>query len=293
MSCVFLDKRPDSWIFPLMLPLQWEKTQTKEENVMQCQKLKTYMETGRVVFLPARAIKPNPAQPRKVFSEEQLQQLRDSISQHGILQPLSVRRIGSSYELIAGERRLRAAQMAGLTEIPCIVMTMNEQESSLAAMVENLQRQDLDFVEEARGLSLLMDKWSMSQEQLAKLLGMSQSAIANKLRLLRHSPAVLEAILQAGLTERHARALLRLGSDSQKFSVIATVQQLGMSVAKTESYIEKLLEEKQTQPKKPNITAFLHNLTQSLSKIQLSGIPAISERRETDSQIVLTITIPK
>ena len=260
---------------------------------MQCQKLKTYMETGRVVFLPARAIRPNPAQPRKVFSEEQLQQLRDSISQHGILQPLSVRRIGSSYELIAGERRLRAAQMAGLTEIPCIVMTMDEKESSLAAMVENLQRQDLDFVEEAKGLSLLMEKWGMSQEQLAKILGMSQSAIANKLRLLRHSPAVLDAILRAGLSERHARALLRIPTDSQKFAVIATVSQLGMSVAKTESYIDKLLEDKAAEPKKPNITAFLHNLTQSLSKIQLSGIPAISERKETDSQIVLTITIPK
>ena len=260
---------------------------------MQCQKLKTYMETGRVVFLPARAIKPNPAQPRKVFSEEQLQQLRDSISQHGILQPLSVRRIGSSYELIAGERRLRAAQMAGLTEIPCIVMTMNEQESSLAAMVENLQRQDLDFVEEARGLSLLMDKWSMSQEQLAKLLGMSQSAIANKLRLLRHSPAVLEAILQAGLTERHARALLRLGSDSQKFSVIATVQQLDMNVARTEQYIQSLLEEKVVREKRPNVGAFIQNLTNALSKIQLSGVPAVSERKETENEIVLTITFPK
>ena len=124
---------------------------------MQCQKLKTYMETGRVVFLPPRAIRANPAQPRKVFKEEALQDLRDSISQHGILQPLSVRRVGSSYELIAGERRLRAAQMAGLTEIPCIVMTMDEKESSMAAMVENLQRQDLDFVEEARGISTLME----------------------------------------------------------------------------------------------------------------------------------------
>ncbi len=260
---------------------------------MQCQKLKTYMETGRVIFLPARAIRTNPAQPRKVFKEEALQELRDSICEHGILQPLSVRRVGSSYELIAGERRLRAAQMAGLTEIPCIVMTMDEKESSMAAMVENLQRQDLDFVEEARGIALLMEKWSFSQEQVAKMLGLSQSAVANKLRILRHSPQVLEAILSAQLTERHARALLKLPLDSQKFSVIATVSQLGMSVAKTEQYIDKLLAEKQPEPRKPNITAFLHNLTQSLSKIQLSGIPAVSERRETDSQIVLTITIPK
>ena len=149
---------------------------------MQCQKLKTYMETGRVVFLPARSIRPNPSQPRKVFQPEALQELAESIRRHGILQPLSVRRTEGGYELIAGERRLRAAQMVGLNEIPCIVMNMDDRESSLAAMVENLQRQDLDFVEEARGLSLLMEKWSMSQEQLAKLLGLSQSAIANKLR---------------------------------------------------------------------------------------------------------------
>ena len=260
---------------------------------MQCQKLRTYMETGRVMFLPARSIRPNPAQPRCVFREDALEELADSIRQHGILQPLSVRRTAAGYELIAGERRLRAARMAGLGEIPCIVMNMDDQESGLAAMVENLQRQDLDFVEEAKGISRIMSAWSMSQEQAARMLGKSQSAIANKLRLLRHSPAVLDAILRAGLSERHARALLRLPTDSQKFAVIATVSQLGMSVAKTESYIEKLLQEKEAEPKKPNISAFLHNLTQSLSKIQLSGIPAISERKETDSQIVLTITIPK
>ena len=195
---------------------------------MQCQKLKTYMETGRVVFLPARAIRPNPAQPRKVFSEEQLQQLRDSISQHGILQPLSVRRIGSSYELIAGERRLRAAQMAGLTEIPCIVMTMDEKESSLAAMVENLQRQDLDFVEEAKGLSLLMEKWGMSQEQLAKILGMSQSAIANKLRLLRHSPGVLDAILRSGFVSRRMH---RSWSERIPWKILGLVASLALFLA--------------------------------------------------------------
>ena len=125
---------------------------------MQLQKLKTYMETGRVVFLPAKAIRPNPAQPRKIFREEALTELADSIRQHGVLQPLSVRRIGTAYELIAGERRLRAAQQAGLTEVPCIVMTMDEKESGMAAMIENLQRQDLDFVEEASGIANLMEK---------------------------------------------------------------------------------------------------------------------------------------
>ena len=260
---------------------------------MQCQKLKTYMETGRVMFLPARAIRPNPAQPRKIFREEALEELADSIRQHGILQPLSVRRVGATYELIAGERRLRAAQRAGLAEIPCIIMSMDEKESGMAAMVENLQRQDLDFIEEARGISNLMEQWCMSQEQVARILGKSQSAVANKLRLLRHSGPVLTAIREGGLTERHARALLKVPTEEEKLEVIAIVVQMGMSVARTESYIEQRLEGKQEKVVKPNVGAFLNNLSQSLARIQLCGIPAVSERRETEDKIVLTITIPK
>ena len=260
---------------------------------MQCQKLKTYMETGRVVFLPARSIRPNPAQPRKIFRQEALEELTESIRRHGILQPLSVRRVGPHYELIAGERRLRAAQGAGLTEIPCIVMNMDDKESGMAALVENLQRQDLDFIEEARGIAWLMDQWSLSQEQTAQLLGKSQSSIANKLRILRHSPQVLTMLRQAELTERHARALLKLSSEEQKLQAIGVITRLGMSVARTESYIDQLLEGQEKKPGKADVGAFLKNVNQTLARIQLSGIPAVSERRETDSQIVLTITIPK
>ncbi len=260
---------------------------------MQCQKLKTYMETGRVVFLPARAIHPNPSQPRKVFRQEALTELSDSIRQHGILQPLSVRRTEGGYELIAGERRLRAAQMAGLTDIPCIIMQMDDRESGMAAMVENLQRQDLDFVEEAMGISRLVTQFRMSQEQVARLLGKSQSAVANKLRILRHSQPVLLALREGELTERHGRALLKLGSEETKLAAIGEIVRQGMSVARTEKYIESLLAKQEEKPQKANVGAFLNSLTQSLQKIQSSGIPAISERRETDSQIVLTITIPK
>lgn len=260
---------------------------------MQCEKLKTYMETGRVIFLPARSIQPNPSQPRTVFREEALQELCESIRRHGILQPLSVRRVGANYELIAGERRLRAGIMAGLTEIPCIVMNMNDQESGMVALVENLQRQDLDFIEEARGISRLMDNWSMSQEQAARVLGKSQSAIANKLRLLRHSAPVLEALRQAELTERHARALLKLRSEEEKLQAIEYIARCGLSVARTEQYIDDLLRDRVQKPPRTDINSFLKNVTQTLSRIQKSGIPAISERRETDSQIVLTITIPK
>ena len=260
---------------------------------MQCQKLKTYMETGRVVFLPARSIRPNPAQPRRHFREEALEELADSIRQHGILQPLSVRRVGVSYELIAGERRLRAGQLAGLTEIPCIIMNMDDKESGAAALVENLQRQDLDFIEEARGIAYLMEHWSMRQEQVAQSLGKSQSCIANKLRLLKHSPQVLDAIRDAGLTERHARALLKLPGEAEKLRTVETIARMEMSVARAERYIDELLAAPKEKTPRVNVGAFLKNVNQSLAKIQLSGIPAVSERRETDSQIVLTITIPK
>ena len=260
---------------------------------MQCQKLKTYMETGRVVFLPIRSIRPNPAQPRRVFREEALKELSESILRHGILQPLSVRRVQGGYELICGERRLRAAQMAGLTDVPCILMQMDDRESGMTAMIENLQRQDLDFVEEAQGISRLMGQFGMSQEQTARLLGKSQSTIANKLRLLRHSEPVLEALRQAELTERHARALLKLPDEDTKLRAIAEISRQSMSVARTESYVESLLAQPREKEARANVAAFLNTLTQSLAKIQLSGIGAVSERRETDSQIVLTITIPK
>ena len=261
---------------------------------MQCARLKTYMETGRVVFLPARSIRPNPAQPRRSFDETALGELTESVRRHGLLQPLSVRRLGGGYELIAGERRLRAAQAAGLGEVPCIVMTMDDAESGLAALIENLQRQDLDFLEEAMGISRLIRTQNLSQEQAARMLGKSQSAIANKLRLLRHSPQVLNAIQTAGLSERHARALLRLQSEPAKIRAIATICELGMSVSRTEQYIDNLLSDQgQKQPNRVNLGGFLNNLTQSLARIQSAGIRAVSERRETEKEIVLTITIPK
>lgn len=260
---------------------------------MQCEKLKTYMETGRVVFLPARAIRPNPSQPRRIFQQEALDELASSILRHGILQPLSVRRVATGYELIAGERRLRAARQVGLSEIPCIVMTMDEKESGMAAMIENLHRRDLDFIEEAQGICRLMEKWSMSQEQAAKLLGKSQSALANKLRLLRHSPEVLNLIRDGGLTERHARALLRLTKEDEKLTLLGQIIGEHMSVAQTERLIEQHLAGKRKVPPAPNIHRFIHDLTQSLTRIQQNGIPAISERRETEDLIVLTITIPK
>lgn len=260
---------------------------------MQCQKLKTYMETGRVIFLPERAIRPNPAQPRTIFRQQPLDELTESIRRHGILQPLSVRKAGVGYELIAGERRLRAARQAGLTEIPCIIMNMDERESAMSAILENLQREDLDFVEQARGISTLMTRWQLSQEQAARALGKSQSAVANKLRLLRHSQPVLTAIREAELTERHARALLKLPTEEEKLRAVEVIAHQGMSVARTERYIEQLLTTRQVKQPQANVGTFLKNVSLTLARIQQSGIPAVSERKETEDRIVLTITIPK
>ena len=260
---------------------------------MQCQKLKTYIETGRVVFLPPKIIRANPTQPRQIFDQDALAELADSIRQHGILQPLSVRRVGTGYELVAGERRLRAAVLAGLTEVPCIVMQMDDRESGLAALVENLQRQDLDFIEEARGISHLMKLTQISQEQAARLLGKSQSAVANKLRLLRHSEPVLDALRREKLTERHGRALLKLTDEQSKLDAIAQISRQQMSVAQTEKYILSVLHQKPQRPARTDVGSFLNSLSKSLSQMQSCGIRAVSERRETDSQIVVTITIPK
>lgn len=260
---------------------------------MQCQKLKTYMETGRVVFLPAKSIQPNPAQPRVVFDAEGLDELAESIRRHGILQPLSVRRKGGVYELIAGERRLRAASQAGLTDIPCIIMNMDDREASLAALVENLQRRDLDFIEEAQGIARLLKEGDLSQEQAARLLGKSQSAVANKLRLLKHSPQVLEKLRQAALSERHGRALLALDQEEEKLSAIEEIKRRHMSVAQAEQYIASLKTPKPSSGSRTSLGAFLNGINAGIQRIQLSGINAVSERRETDSQIVLTITIPK
>lgn len=259
---------------------------------MQCQKLKTNLETGRVIFLPLRLIRPNPSQPRQVFDRTALEELSASIAHYGVLQPISVRRTATGYELIAGERRLRAAAQAGLTEIPCLVMQMDDRDCQMAAMVENLQRQDLDFVEEARGLKRMMELWGLSQEQTAKAVGKSQSAVANKLRLLRHSSRVLDALRQAGLTERHARALLKLDSEEDKLSLIQRIAQEDLSVAGTELLIDRL-----QRPVKPSAGKCAEDIVQDiarrLQKIKAAGTTVTSERRETADSIMLTITIAK
>ena len=250
-------------------------------------KTKSLMETGRVLFVPVGSIRPNPSQPRRVFDQSALQELAASIAQYGILQPLTVRRAAGALELVAGERRLRAAKLAGLSEVPCILVSVDNESSGMLALVENLQRRDLDFIEEAEGLARLMRQYGLNQEQAARRVGKSQSAVANKLRLLRHSPQVLQALRENGLSERHARALLKLPGEDERLRVIGLIAQNDWTVAKTEQYIDALL-----QPAAPK-RELGNFVSHQLDIIRSAGIDAGSEQQETEREIILTIRIPK
>lgn len=252
--------------------------------------------------LPIQKIEPNPLQPRKVFDEEELQALSDSIALHGVIQPLTVRKTENGfYQIIAGERRWRAARMAGLTEVPCILLAVDEEQSGMLALVENLQRRDLDFIEEAEGLARLMRLYGLSQEQAAMRVGKSQSAVANKLRLLRHPPRVLAAIRQNGLSERHARALLKLPDEASRMEAIGVILQRELNVARTEQYIDRLLSERrQPEPRRGlgrfvlrDVRLFLNSVEHNLDLIKNAGIEAAKTQEETENEIVLTIRIPK
>lgn len=253
-------------------------------------------ESKRVVDIPVEIISPNPGQPRTHFSPNGLAELADSIAVHGILQPLTVRRVSGGYQLISGERRLRAAKLAGLATVPCIVATVDEEGSSLLALVENLQRRDLDFLEEALALSQLAASYQLTQEEIAKKLGKSQSAIANKLRLLRLHPDALTLLRSKGFTERHARALLRLPEDMQPQAAQYVVAH-GLTVSATEDYVERLLTPPKPQ-KRPkfllrDVRVFLNSVKKNLQVVQSAGINAQCQREETEKEIRLTITLPK
>ena len=241
----------------------------------------------------------NPNQPRKYFDPEAIAQLAESIRQYGVLNPLTVRRApGGGYELVAGERRLRAARVAGLNDVPCLVISADNQDSSAIALVENLQRRDLDFFEEAYGFKRLIDQYGLTQEEAARKVGKTQSAVANKLRLLRLSPEVLSALRTHGLTERHARALLRLDSEGQQRAALDHIISHRLTVAQTDQYIDSLLAP--PLPKKPkptyiikDVRLFLNTVTRGLELIRSAGVPACCDRQDTDDAICLTIRIPK
>lgn len=195
--------------------------------------------SARVRYIPVGEIRPNPHQPRRHFAEDGLRELADSIRAYGILQPLTVRKMQQGYELVAGERRLRAARFAGLREVPCLVAQVGEEDSALLALIENLQRRDLDCWEEADAIARLIREYGLSQEAAAEKIGKSQSGVANKLRLLRLTESVRQLLRESGLTERHARALLRLTDEEDQRRVIRAAVEGGWNVARTEEYVER------------------------------------------------------
>ena len=268
---------------------------------MQLLRSKKSYESDKVFYLPVAQIVANRAQPRKHFEEGALLELADSIKHYGILQPLTVRRkTGGGFELVAGERRLRAARMEGLREVPCLVSSVSEEDSSILALIENIQRRDLNYMEEAVAMQKLIEAYGFSQEKVAEKLGKSQSAVANKLRLLKLSADCAELLLSKGLTERHARALLRIEGDEERMEALRTIIAKGYNVAQTEAYIETVLQKKETKAKgrKPNfiikdVRLFLNAINHSMDVMRRSGVDATCGREETEESITLTISIPK
>lgn len=216
---------------------------------MKLQQKSDFLST-RVQYISTTRIRPNPQQPRRSFPEDALAELAESIRRYGILQPLTVRRAGGDFELIAGERRLRAARLAGLREVPCLIARVGEEDSALLALIENLQRRDLDYWEEADALARLIRRYDLTQEQAAEKLGKSQSTVANKLRLLRLPEPVRAAAQKYALTERHARALLRLPDGEEQRLAVERIGAAGWNVAQTETYVEKRLAALRTTPPK-------------------------------------------
>ncbi len=240
----------------------------------------------------------NPYQPRKYFEPEAIRQLADSIRQYGVLNPLTVRRTTDGYELIAGERRLRAARAAGLSEVPCLIMSATEEDSSAIALVENLQRRDLDFFEEAAGYRQLIDRYGLTQEEAAHRVGKTQSAVANKLRLLKLSPETMQMIRDGGLTERHARAILRLPTEEQRCNTIEKIIAQQWNVSRTEQYIEHLLTAPPEQPTGTvrrlikDVRLFLNTVDKAVGLMKESGVETSYEKEQRDDGILVKILIP-
>ncbi len=269
---------------------------------MQAIKTRPGARRGGILYLRTEDIEPSSVQPRQVFDDEALKELSESIRSYGILNPLTLRLRGGRYELVAGERRLRAARLAGLQEVPCILLDVNMEDAGLIALVENLQRKDLDFIEEAVGIRQLIHMFGLSQEEAARRLWRAQSAVANKLRLLRLPLYVLEALRQNGLSERHGRALLRLSGEDAQRTALRYILEHDLTVAATEAYVENLLAAPAAPPALPprrrtfvlkDVRLFLNSLTRSVEIMKQGGIDAGIRREETAEALIVTISIPK
>ena len=267
------------------------------------------MREREVARIPIDAIRPNPYQPRRVFAQDALEELCASIKQYGLLQPISVRKLGSdSFELIAGERRLRACRMAGMKFIDAIIFSTYEQDSAVIAMMENLQRENLHYMEEAEGYQNLIRDHGLSQDELARRLGKNQSTIANKMRILKLPMAVKRMLLQYSLTERHARALLRLHDEEMQMHVIQIIVQQNLNVKATEELVERTIsrmygiekeEEEQSRTRPSKISGFVrdtrlfvNSLRTVVQQMADAGLNPKLESRDKEEGMEIKIWIP-
>ncbi len=256
-----------------------------------------------IKYIPIGSIKPNPYQPRKDFNQKSLEELSQSIKSFGLIQPISVRKIyGDSYELIAGERRLRASELAELENIPAIIVEYKDKDSAMIALIENLQREDLNFIEEAEGYNNLILDHSFTQQELAEKMGKSQSTIANKLRLLKLPDDIKKDLLEYNLTERHGRALLKLPDDDLKRNILDKVIKNELNVSRTEALVEDILDDlTKTEEKEPrqniksliSIRIYLNTIKKAYSAIKESGVEAQYVEKDKGDHVEVTVKIPK
>ena len=257
--------------------------------------------SNEILALPLSDIKTNPYQPRRIFDQDGLDELATSIKMYGVLQPISVRWMGNAgYELVAGERRLRASRIAGISTIPAILVDITDTDSAIIAIIENLQRRDLHFFEEAEGFRNLMGDYGFTQEALAIRIGKNQSTIANKLRLLKISRKLQKDIIDNELTERHARALLRLETEAERAEMLEKIITDGLTVRKTEESIEAILAMKtpkigrKTIPFKTyirDIRILTNSIKEDLEMMRHSGMDTHFEMEETDAGYSIQITL--
>lgn len=256
-----------------------------------------------IIEVEVSQIRANPYQPRQGMAQESLEELGNSIRQYGLMQPLVVRQINNNeYELIAGERRLHACRRIGLKRVPVVVMCVGGTDSAVLALIENIQRENLNYMEEAEAFSTLISEHGLTQEELAEKLGKNQSTVANKIRILKLSPEIRAILAENQLTERHARALLRLPDEKLRRKTLDNIVRRGLNVAKTEEMIEGILDklrggQEETQRKNirifKDVRIFVNTIRQAVDMMKQSGIAAKSNKREYEDYIEYTITIPK
>ena len=252
---------------------------------------------GQVLLIPSDSIYPNPNQPRKVFDQSELVNLAISIRMNGILQPITVREIENGYELVSGERRLRASKLAGLLNVPCIVVEVNSLKSAVFALIENLQRQNLGYFEEAQAINKLMKDFSLSQDEAARRLGKAPSTVSNKLRLLGLPEEARNLLSENGLSERHARALLRL-QEEDIMEVLQKVIVRKLNVTQTEKLVDEYVSrgkapKRQTKIMFSDVKIFLNTINNALDTMQKAGIKAQFRREDKDDSYIYFIEIPK